>query len=62
VVKGIDRDKASGPDGFFMALYQDCWEVIKFDLIRVFFDFYARGKFECHFCFSHFEGFRGFGS
>jgi hypothetical protein len=29
VVKGMDRDKALGPDGFSMAFFQDCWVVIK---------------------------------
>lgn len=46
VVKGMDRDKALGPDGFSMAFFQDCWSVIKEDIMVVFSDFYARGKFE----------------
>ncbi|RVW89836.1 LINE-1 retrotransposable element ORF2 protein [Vitis vinifera] len=29
----MDRDKAPGPDGFTIAVFQDCWEVIKEDLI-----------------------------
>ncbi|RVW54237.1 putative ribonuclease H protein [Vitis vinifera] len=27
-----DRDKAPGPDGFTIAVFQDCWDVIKEDL------------------------------
>ena len=46
MVKGMDRDKAPSLDGFSMAFFQDCWEVIKEDIMSVFFDFYARGKFE----------------
>ena len=46
VVKGMDRDKAPGPDGFSMAFFQDCWEVIKEDIMAVFSDFFTRGKFE----------------
>ena len=39
VVKGMNRDKAPGPDGFSMAFFQACWDVIKSDLMRVFQDF-----------------------
>jgi hypothetical protein len=45
VIKGMDGDKAPGPDGFSMAFYQECWEVIKGDLMAVFADFHERGKF-----------------
>ena len=27
VVKGMDRDKTSGPAGFTMAFFQSCWVV-----------------------------------
>jgi len=36
VVKGLNRDKAPGPDRFTLAFFQDCWEVIKTDLMGVF--------------------------
>ena len=36
----LDRDKASGPDGFTIAVFQDCWDVIKDDLVRVFAEFH----------------------
>jgi hypothetical protein len=29
VVKGMNRAKAPGPNGFSMAFFQDCWDVIK---------------------------------
>jgi hypothetical protein len=45
VIKGMDRDKAPGLDGFSMAFFQDCWEVVKGDFVAVFEEFYARGKF-----------------
>ncbi|RVW54471.1 Transposon TX1 uncharacterized 149 kDa protein [Vitis vinifera] len=35
------RDKASGPNGFTIAMFQDCWEVIKEDLVRVFAEFHS---------------------
>jgi hypothetical protein len=45
VIIGMYRDKAPGSDGFSMALFQDCWKVVKGDLMAVFEEFYARGKF-----------------
>ena len=36
VVKGMDKDKVPNLDGFFMAFFQDCKEVIK-DGIMTFF-------------------------
>ncbi|RVW63722.1 hypothetical protein CK203_052746 [Vitis vinifera] len=36
----LDRDKAPGPDGFTIAIFQDCWDVIKEDLVRVFAEFH----------------------
>ncbi|RVW76018.1 hypothetical protein CK203_055322 [Vitis vinifera] len=39
----LDRDKASGPDGFTIAVFQDCWDVIKEDLVRVFAEFHNSG-------------------
>ncbi|RVX19478.1 hypothetical protein CK203_005375 [Vitis vinifera] len=39
----LDRDKASGPDGFTIAVFQDCWDVIKDDLVRVFAEFHNSG-------------------
>ena len=45
VIKGMDRDKASGPDGLTLAFFQGCWDVIKGDFMVVFAEFHARGKF-----------------
>ena len=39
----LNRDKAPGLDGFTMALYQECWDVIKEDLMKVFQEFYSSG-------------------
>jgi hypothetical protein len=41
VIKGMDRDKALGLDGFSMAFFQDCWEVVKEDFMAVFEEFHA---------------------
>ena len=43
VIFQLDRDKASGPDGFTIAVFQDCWDVIKEDLMRVFAEFTIAG-------------------
>jgi hypothetical protein len=45
-MKGMNSDKAQGPDGFTMAFFQVCWAVIKEDIIGVFHEFHARRKFE----------------
>ncbi|RVW25786.1 Transposon TX1 uncharacterized 149 kDa protein [Vitis vinifera] len=39
----LDRDKAPGPDGFTIAVFQECWDVIKEDLVRVFAEFHRSG-------------------
>ena len=39
-ISQLDRDKASGPDGFTIAVFQDCLDVIKEDLVRVFAEFH----------------------
>ncbi|WKA00162.1 hypothetical protein VitviT2T_018548 [Vitis vinifera] len=39
----LDRDKTPGPDGFTIAVFQDCWDVIKDDLVRVFAEFHSSG-------------------
>jgi hypothetical protein len=45
VIKGMDRDKAPGLDGFSMAFFQECWEVIKGDFMAVFSEFHDSGEF-----------------
>jgi hypothetical protein len=46
VVFGMDGNKAPGPDGFSLDFFQACWEVLKEDIMAVFSDFHAHGKFE----------------
>ena len=43
VIFQLDRDKVPGPDGFTIAVFQDCWDVIKDDLVRVFVEFHSSG-------------------
>jgi hypothetical protein len=46
VVRDLNGDKALGPDGFTMAFFQKCWEILKYDLMVVFEEFHNRGQFE----------------
>jgi hypothetical protein len=46
VVKAINRDKAQGSDGFTVAFFQACWDVLKEDIMSVFHEFHAKSKFE----------------
>jgi hypothetical protein len=39
VVKAMNGDKAPGLDGFSMAFFQACSDVLKVDIIKVFNDF-----------------------
>jgi hypothetical protein len=45
VVKAMNHDKTPDPDGFTLAFFQDCWDVIKLDFMGVFQDFYTHIKF-----------------
>ena len=46
MVKGMNRDMALDRDGFSIAFFEDCWDMIKADIMGVFSDFHARCKFE----------------
>ncbi|WJZ87793.1 hypothetical protein VitviT2T_007145 [Vitis vinifera] len=38
-------DKAPGPDGFTMAFWQDCWDVVKEEVMELFKEFFEYGSF-----------------
>ena len=42
----MEGDKASGPNGFSLAFYHHCWEVVEKDVLAVFEEFYQHSKFE----------------
>jgi hypothetical protein len=46
VVSAMNGDKAPGPDGFSMAFFQACWDVVRVDIMKVFDEFHARDLFE----------------
>jgi hypothetical protein len=46
VVQNFDGDKVTSPDGFTMAFFQKCWEVLKADIIAVLKKFHKSGKIE----------------
>lgn len=41
-LRSLSGDKTPGPDGFSMAFFQHCWEVIKEDVMEVFYYFHAK--------------------
>ena len=43
VIFQLDKDKAPGLDGFTIAVFQDCWNMIKENLVRVFAEFHRSG-------------------
>jgi hypothetical protein len=45
-VMAMEGDKAPGPDGFSIAFFQVCWEVVKEDVMKVFREFHDEGRFE----------------
>ena len=46
IIKNFEGDKALGPDGFPVAFFQACWDVIKSDLMGIFQVLFERGQFE----------------
>jgi hypothetical protein len=45
VVRNMAGDKAPGPDGFSLAFFQSCWDIIKQDVMSVFHDFHDTRNF-----------------
>jgi len=41
VVREMNGDKAPGPDGFSMVFFQQCWGVLKKDIMAVFLEFHS---------------------
>jgi hypothetical protein len=46
VVKGMNIDKAPRSNGFFMALFQACGDVLKADILGAFHEFHTSSNFE----------------
>ena len=46
VLKDLEADKAPGPDGFTMAFFQHCWQVLQDDIMGFFEKVYEHGQFE----------------
>lgn len=40
----LTADKAPGLDGFTMAIFQDCWEIVKSDSKDLFREFHLHGE------------------
>ena len=42
---GMNGDKAPGPDGFTVAFWQNCWEIVKEDVLDMFKEFHEQNSF-----------------
>ena len=42
----MEGDKALDPDGFSLAFYHHCWEVVERNVLAMFEEFYQHSKFE----------------
>lgn len=42
-VKEVVFSKGGGPDGFTSLFYQECWDIIKDDLMKMFYEFHGSG-------------------
>ena len=64
-INELGKDKAPGLDGFNIAFFQSCWEVIKGHIMGLFSDFHTKGvfqkKFECYIFMSPTQDGRGRG-
>ncbi|XP_042952272.1 uncharacterized protein LOC122289359 [Carya illinoinensis] len=58
VLKGMNKDKAPGFDGFSMAFFYACWDIVKEDLMKVFIEFHTheiREEPQCLFHHPYFQ-------
>lgn len=46
MVRGMVRDKAPSPNSFTIAFFEDCWDIVKEDVMEVFHELFSFGKFE----------------
>ena len=46
VLREMEGDKASGPDGFNMAFFHHCWRVVENDVMDFFYFFHQHSVFE----------------
>lgn len=46
MIGGMVNNKAPVPDGFSMAFFHDCWEVVRENIMKVFNEFHSFGKFK----------------
>lgn len=47
VVQGFNGDKALGPNGFSLAFFQNCWSMMRAEVLVVCQEFHKHCKFEC---------------
>uniref|UniRef100_A0A453R7Y2 Reverse transcriptase domain-containing protein n=1 Tax=Aegilops tauschii subsp. strangulata TaxID=200361 RepID=A0A453R7Y2_AEGTS len=40
-IKASPAEKATGPDGFIGVVFRSCWQTIKHDIMKAFYQFYC---------------------
>ena len=45
-INDLGKEEDLGSDGFNIAFFQHCWDVVKGDIMGFFADFHARGIFQ----------------
>lgn len=45
-LKELAKDKTPGPDGYSVRFFLFCWDFMKFDILKVFDEFYSTGSFD----------------
>ena len=45
-ISNLGKEKAPGPDGFNIAFFQHCWDIVKEDVMGLFLEFHSKGVFE----------------
>jgi len=45
-ITNLGEEKAPGPDGFNIAFFQHCWDIVKGEVMGLFSEFHSKGVFE----------------
>lgn len=48
MIFNMKGDKTPGPNGFTISFFQNCWEIVKVDLLKVFEEFHELEEFYSH--------------
>ena len=45
-ITNLGKEKAPSPDGFNIAFFQHCWDIVKGEVMGLFSEFHSKGVFE----------------